>query len=635
MSNSRLEEIRQARLAKLQKLRDLGIDPYPAKYSRAHISISSARDQVGQTVSVAGRLWRLREHGNVVFADLRDPAGQIQLLFQKKTLVDKFSLLKLLDVGDFLGVEGSVITTSAGEITVDVSYFEILGKSIRPLPDEWHGLKDVEERFRKRYLDLLLNPDVKKRFDVRTIVIRETRNYLDDLGFFEVETPMFHPLYGGANARPFTTHMHALDTDFYLRIAFELYLKRLVVGGYDKVYEIGRDFRNEGLDHSHNPEFTMIEWYEANADYHRVMDVTEGLFKHLAQKIYGTTAMQVDAATVEIGSSWPRIPMTDLIAKHLSINVQDLSQKELVDYCRKNAVEVLGGETSGQLIFDIFDKKVAKDLIEPTWVIDYPGDVSPLSKPHRTKPGFVERFEGYIGGREICDGWSELTDPAVQRARWEFDTQAVRRDKAEAQSVDEDFLEAMEYGLPPLGGIGIGMDRLTMFFTNTWSIKEVILFPTLRPESAQASTKSRQDFTQKLVVVINPDLPAWQVMNTSAHIAAFLGNKMSADFDTGKYFTTKDGANLPRNTQYPIVTLTASPSQLKHLMAEVRKTNLLYIGYVPEMMVTTDDKKLAGLLAAKDDFEIDYAGIGLFGPKNEVDALTQKYPLWGQEKNHD
>src|SRR3989344_3203647 len=257
MSQSRLTEIRTLRLDKLRKLRDLGINPYPPNYSKPFISVSTARDGVGATASVVGRLVRLREHGNVIFVDLKDTSGQIQLLFQKNNLATQFAILKLLDAGDFLGVEGLVIVTQAGETTIDVAWFEVLGKSIRPLPDEWHGLKDVEERYRKRYLDLLLNPSVKKRFDIRSVVIRETRNYLDALGFMEVETPMFHPLYGGANARPFTTHLNALDTDFYLRIAFELYLKRLVVGGYDKVYEIGRDFRNEGLDHSHNPEFTM------------------------------------------------------------------------------------------------------------------------------------------------------------------------------------------------------------------------------------------------------------------------------------------------------------------------------------------------------------------------------------------
>ncbi len=476
----RLEEIRQARLEKLQKLRDLGVDPYPPKSSYTLTSIVKAREEEGKTLAVAGRLWRWREHGNVTFADLKDSSGQIQLLFQKKNLDSQFDLLKLFDVGDFLAVCGEVIKTSAGEITIDVAKFELLSKSLRPLPDDWHGLKDIEVRYRKRYLDLLLDPEMRHRFDVRTSVFKETRNYLDALGFKEVETPIFHPLYGGANAKPFTTHMQALDTDFYLRIAFELYLKRLVAGGYDKVYEIGRDFRNEGIDHSHNPEFTMLEWYEAYADYHRVMDVTEGLFKHLAEKIFGRTQIQVGDTTVEIGHAWPRITMSDLLAQKLDLDVEKLDVKALTEFCQKRKLELVRGETKGQLIFEIFDKLIAKDLINPTWVIDYPADVSPLSKPHRTREGWTERFEGYMGGREICDGWSELTDPQVQRERFETDTKIARKDKSEAQQVDEDFLEAMEYGMPPMGGIGIGMDRLVMFFTNTWSLKEVILFPTLR-----------------------------------------------------------------------------------------------------------------------------------------------------------
>lgn len=482
MSASRLEEIRQNRIQKLEKLRKLGIDPYPAKSSFDLVSVSQARKLPGKTAAVAGRLWRWREHGNVIFADLRDSSGQIQLLFQNKILGNKFDLLKLFDVGDFIATQGEVTKTSAGEITIDVASFELLSKSLRPLPDDWHGLKDVEERYRKRYLDLLLNLDIRRRFDVRTVVFKETRNYLDKLGFQEVETPVFHPLYGGANARPFITHMLALDTNFYLRIAFELYLKRLVAGGYDKVYEIGRDFRNEGIDHSHNPEFTMLEWYEAYADYHRVMDVTEGLFKHLAAKIFDQTQIQVGDKTVEIDHAWPRITMSDLLAQKLDLDVEKLDTQALTEFCQKHKLELVRGETKGQLIFEIFDKLISKDLIEPTWVIDYPADVSPLSKPHRTRPGWTERFEGYIGGREICDGWSELTDPQVQRQRFEIDTKIARKDKSEAQAVDEDFLEAMEYGMPPMGGIGIGMDRLVMFFTNTWSLKEVILFPTLRPE---------------------------------------------------------------------------------------------------------------------------------------------------------
>ena len=480
---SRLSVIRADRLKKLEELKKLGINPYPTGFSMPRTMILVARGNEGQEESVAGRLLKLRQHGNVVFADLKDESGQIQLLFQKKNLKDEFKILKFIDGGDFLGVKGEVIKTVAGEITIDVIYFEFLGKSLRPIPNDWTGLKEIEERSRKRYLDLLVDPEVRRRFDIKSNVFKETRNYFDSLGFFEVETPVFHPLYGGANARPFKSHMNALDQDFYLRIAFELYLKRLVVGGYEKVYEIGRDFRNEGVDQTHNPEFTMIEWYEAYADYQRVMDVAEGLFKHLANTIYGNTTMKVGDETVDIGHDWPRVTMESLLLERLGLDVNSLTQKDLMEYAKKNKIEIIGGQTKGQLIFEIFDKQISKTLIQPTWVIDYPEDVSPLSKPHRTKKGWVERFEGYIGGKEICDGWSELTDPMIQRERFEFDTKATRKDKDEVQQVDEDFIEAMEYGMPPLGGIGIGMDRLTMFFTNTWTLKEILLFPTLRPKT--------------------------------------------------------------------------------------------------------------------------------------------------------
>ncbi|MBI2008553.1 lysine--tRNA ligase [Candidatus Amesbacteria bacterium] len=482
MAQSRLEEIRRIRIEKLNKLKELGINPYPSKPSHPSISVSLARSRPGETVSVAGRLWRLREHGNVVFADLKDSSGQLQLLFQKNNLDDKFSLLKLLDAGDFLGVTGQIITTQAGETTVDINHFEILAKSLRPLPDEWHGLKEVEERYRKRYLDLLLSPEVKKRFDTRTKLVRQTRHYLDDLDFMEVETPTLQSLYGGANAKPFKTHINVLDIDMYLRIADELFLKRLVVGGYDKVYEICKDFRNEGMDQTHQPEFTMIEFYEAYADYHRIMDITEGLFKHLAKTVLESDSLQVGDLTIDISKKWRRVTMPDIIKESLNLDVFSTSPQPLISFCRDHQVPLLGGESKGQLIFTIFEHLVTDKLIEPTWVLDYPRDVSPLSKGKPDDPEWVERFEGYIGGQEICDGWSELTDPAEQRQRFESDTKAVRQDREEAQHVDEDFIQAMEYGMPPIGGIGIGIDRLTMFFTNTWSIKEVILFPTLRPE---------------------------------------------------------------------------------------------------------------------------------------------------------
>jgi len=482
MALKRLEEIRKIRLEKIKSLREAGINPYPSKVKGEYINVIEARKKLGIKVGVAGRLWGWRAHGNSIFADLKDTSGKIQLFFQKKNLGKNFDILDLFDIGDFVWAEGKVVKTKAGEVTIDVTDFQLLTKSIRPLPSTWHGLKDIEERYRKRFLDLLLNEEVRKRFNIRTKLVTEIRSYLDNLGYSEVETPTLQTLYGGANAKPFVTHQNALNRDYYLRIADELYLKRLIVGGYEKVYEICKDFRNEGIDQTHHPEFTMVEFYEAYADYHKVMDVTEGLFKHLAYKVLGGTKIEVGDKKVDIGIAWPRVEMVKVIADKLGFDVEKESQENLSKYLKEHNVEPLGQETKGQLIYLIFEHLVTEKLIEPIWVIDYPKDVSPLSKAHPEKVGWVERFEGYIGGREICDGWGELTDPIEQRERFESDVAATRRDKDEAQQVDEDFIEAMEYGSPPLGGIGIGIDRLTMFFTNTWSIKEVILFPTLRPE---------------------------------------------------------------------------------------------------------------------------------------------------------
>lgn len=490
MKTSNLEE---ARLEKLKKIKEIGWNPYAASYPKTHV-ISDALKSEGKVVKTAGRIMSFREHGNIAFADLKDETGKIQIFFRKNLLGDKaYKNLKLLDIGDFIGVTGEVVRTVAGEISIAPTSYALLTKALLPLPSEWYGIKDVETRYRQRYLDLILNPEVRERFNIRTKLVGGIREYLDKLGFWEVETPTLQPLYGGANAKPFKTHLNALDQDVYLRIADELYLKRLIVGGYEKVYEIAKDFRNEGIDHTHFPEFTMIEWYEAYADYNRVMDVAEGLFKHLAKKIYGHTTLEIDGKKIDIGKEWPRIEMTKILKDKLDLDVEKETEESLREYIKKNAsgIQLVGGETKGQLIFAIFEHAIPKLFDEPTWIIDYPEDVSPLSKSHRSKPGWVERFEGYIGGKEIADGWSELTDPEIQRKRFMADLKAVRKDKEEAQHVDEDFLTAMEYGMPPLGGIGIGIDRLAMFFTNTWAIKEIVLFPTLKVEKEIGQTNDK------------------------------------------------------------------------------------------------------------------------------------------------
>ncbi len=478
MAQNRLATIRKERIQKANQLRELGIDPYPHSYPKNH-TCDQARARMGKSAQTAGRIKSIRKHGRIAFVDLMDSTGQIQLWFQEKALGKKeYKLLNYLDVGDFLGAKGKIIKTKAGEVTLEVESFKILVKSLLPLPDKWHGLKDVEDRYRKRYLDLLLNPEVRKRFDLRSKLVRSIQEYLDGLGYIEVETPTLQTLYGGTNAKPFRTYLNALSMDVYLRIADELYLKRLAVGGYDKVYEICKDFRNEGMDLSHNPEFTMIEFYEAYADYHKIMEVTEGLLKFCAKKLLGKQELAVKGKKISLAGKWPVITMTEVVKRELGLDVEKVTQKELVAFAKKNKVEVVGKESKGELIYKIFDRLVPPKLIKPIWVIDYPVEVCPLQKKHRSKEGWAERFEGYIGGEEICDGWSEINDPIDQRERFEADQK--RNLGEEAHPIDEDFIEALEYGMPTLGGIGIGIDRLAMFFTDTWSIKELILFPLMR-----------------------------------------------------------------------------------------------------------------------------------------------------------
>ncbi len=477
---SRSQIVRQANLDKLKQLQAIGINPYPAHF-RPSANLAVIKQSLGQKVVAAGRIVAYRRHGKLIFIDIQDSSDSIQLFIFKNNLQDlDWQVVKLLGVGDFVGAKGKVITTKTGEISVQVTSLTLLSKALRPLPDSWQGLKNKEERFRKRYLDLLLNPRSKQLLDTRWQVLQEIRRFLWNQGYVEVETPVLQPLYGGTNAKPFTTHLNALDTDMYLRIAPELYLKRLVIGGYERVFEIARNFRNEGMDQTHQPEFTMIEFYEAYADYQRMMDLAEALIKHLAQAINHTLKLKVDQATIDLSGSWPRLTIDQVVEKHLQISWSKISDNDLQNLLENHNLKVSGTYTRDKALFVLYDHLVTPKLIQPTWVIDYPQDVSPLSKKHRSKPGRVERFEGYIGGKEIFDGWSEINSALEQRARFENEQKNLQAGDEEAQPLDEDFLEALEYGMPPLGGIGIGIDRLTMFLTNTWQIREVIAFPLLR-----------------------------------------------------------------------------------------------------------------------------------------------------------
>jgi len=478
-----LSELKKVREEKLQKIIGLGIPASAYSFDKKH-SVSVCRESLGKSVQTAGRVMGIRGHGAIIFLDLIDETGKVQLLATTTDLDEKtYKLIELLDIGDFIGVTGEVFTTKAGEITVKIATLTFLNKSLRPLPDSWYGLKDKEERFRKRFVDLLLNPEAKKVLDQRWQIERATREFLWNEKYTEVETPVLQTLYGGTNARPFTTHINALDMNFYLRIAPELYLKRLIIGGYERVFEIAKNFRNEGMDQTHQPEFTMIEFYEAYADYQRIMDVTEAMIKFIAEKVNGHLHLKIGDQEIDLTGKWRRITIDEALKEYLKIDWETITEAEINKILEDNRLQVPGIFTKDKALFTIFDHLVTNKLIKPTWVIDYPQDVSPLSKAHRSKHNRVERFEGYIGGREMCDGWSEVVSPIEQRQRFETEQKNLKSGDQKAMPLDEEFIEALEFGCPPLGGIGIGIDRLVMFLTNTWSIREVIAFPLMRPEN--------------------------------------------------------------------------------------------------------------------------------------------------------
>jgi lysyl-tRNA synthetase class 2 len=495
----RAEQITKERLRKVEELKKQGINPYPYNYTKKNNSkeLQEKYEKLGKDrgkkdkVSVAGRLLIVRDIGKIIFGKLRDSSGDIQILLQdKKTPEPVLGFFKkYIDSGDFVGVEGTVYRTKRGELSVVVTKIELLSKAILPLPEKWHGLTDKEERYRKRYLDLIMNPEVREVFGKRSRIISLIRKFLDDKGFIEVETPALQPIYGGTNAKPFKTHLNVLDMNVYLRVAPELYLKRLVVGGFEKVYEICKNFRNEGIDYMHNPEFTMIEWYEAYADYNTMMDNAEEMYKFIAKELTGGYIVEFMGRKINLRGKWERMIMTEAIKKHVKIDVEKMSVSELGEFIEENKIEYRGEKNKGILINAVFEKLVTEKLDGPVWIIDYPKEVSPLAKPHRDKEGYVERFECYVGGKEIGDGWSEIINPADQKQRFEREQASLRAGNDEAMPMDKDFINSLEYGMPVLGGIGIGIDRLVMFFCNQNSIREVIFFPFMKPSSGEKEDK--------------------------------------------------------------------------------------------------------------------------------------------------
>ena len=477
-----LENLRKIRLDKLEKIRELKLDPYPAKSDKRH-SIAQCLKSQGKDVQTAGRIVGSRGHGGSTFADLTDESGKIQLFFSKSQLSNvSCQLLDLLDIGDFIQVEGEVKKTQAGETTIFANNFTLLTKSKKPLPSTWYGLKDTEERNRKRYLDLIMNPQVKKIFDTRSKIISAIREFLiEKKGYFEVESPNLQPIYGGTRARPFKTHHNTLNKDLYLRISNELYLKRLIVGGYEKVFEIGHTFRNEGMDRFHNPEFTMLETMEAYADYMDNMNLVEEMFEYVAQKVFKKTKIRYQNHEIEFKRPWQRVRLIDLFEKYTGVKFNEIDTLEkTVKLAKKLNVQVKDYMTDGEILLEIFEKKCTHELIQPTFVYDYPADFYPLAKVKADDGRFVESFDVYVAGMEMGTNYTEQNDPQALREAWEKEKEKEKAGNPEAQVIDEDFLEALEYGMPPTSGIGPGIDRWIMVMTNAPSISDVILFPTLR-----------------------------------------------------------------------------------------------------------------------------------------------------------
>jgi len=482
-----LSEVLRVRREKLEELRDAGNDPFViTKFDKTHSSANIITDfdsLEAKTVRIAGRLMSKRVMGKASFSHLQDFDGKIQLYVRRDVLGEEpYKAFKKLDIGDIIGVEGEVFKTNAGEISIKASKIELLSKSLLPLPEKFHGLKDTDLRYRQRYVDLIVNPEVKETFLARSLIIKSIREYMDSVGFVEVETPILTGEAGGAAARPFITHHNTLDIDMYLRIALELHLKRLIVGGFERVYEIGRVFRNEGMSVKHNPEFTLLELYQAYANVDDMMTLCENLFYHCAQKLHGTGKIEYQGASVDLTPPWRRLPMLEAVKQFTGADFSECTDEQAMEIAKSIGLNTEKPQTRGELLYAAFEAFVEDKLAEPTFVTGYPVEVSPLAKRMPEAPWLTERFELFILGREMANAFSELNDPVDQRERFMAQAQQRAQGDAEAHMMDEDYLNALEYGMAPTGGMGIGIDRMVMMLTDSYSIRDIILFPTMKPK---------------------------------------------------------------------------------------------------------------------------------------------------------
>lgn len=630
--------LRDNKIAHLRELQQKGVNPYPYRFVRTHESVAILKEFStlqpesfsGKNVAVAGRIMVKRGFGKLVFLDVYDGAGKIQVVLnEQKTDPKSFDLLSILDTGDFIGVHGEVFATKRGEISVMAKTVEVLSKSIAPLPEKWHGLKDIETRYRNRPLDLIVNHEIHSVFVKRAKIIQCVRDFLNRQQFLDVEIPILQPNYGGANARPFITTSHAWKSNFYLSISPELYLKRLLVGGFERVFTITKNFRNEDVDKTHNPEFTMMESYAAYWDYNDVMKLTEDMFEFVAKEVNGTTKVTYEGKEIDLKAPWARMTMADALKKFAKLDVTKLSDAELKTLLKKNELEV-DPFKRGLAIAELFGHLCEPHLIQPTFIIDHPKETTPLCKPKRGDPELIERFEAFINTWEMANAYSELNDPLLQESF--FKDQADQgRAKGETHPPDSDYVEALKYGMPPAGGLGIGIDRMVMLLTSQPTIKDVLFFPQMKPEHASSDSAGKSKETLMAVALINTGLKLkkWEELNTAAHLNAALGARMGKSLLFQEKIPTSDGSEIALNIQHAIMMKSAkSGKEILALKKEAEKAGLTITEFTREMIQTTNDKKVMEQTKAKKLSDIEFLGILVFGKKSVVEKLTESFPLY-------
>ena len=584
-----LNEQMQVRLDKMHKIEEKGLKPFGYRYEYTHRSgdVKEQFDALSEAeteVKLAGRVMAIRGHGKTCFMDMQDKDGRIQVYVRKDVLgEDNYALIKMMDIGDTVGVTGTVFRTHMGEVSIKASALEMLSKSLRPLPEKWHGLKDVETRYRQRYVDLIVNPDVRDTFVKRSQIIRSVRNVLDSHGFLEVETPILNTIAGGAAARPFISYHNALDMQVYMRIAPELYLKRLIVGGMDRVYELGRVFRNEGIDNRHNPEFTSVEIYQAFADYRDMMDLTEEVVVKTAEEVLGTTKIVYEGTEIELASPWKRISMIDAVKEYAGkdfTNVTDLEEARAM--AKEINVEVEATWGIGKIINACFEEYVEDKLIQPTFITGHPKEISPLAKSNPENPEITDRFEAFIYGREICNGFTELNDPIDQRERFMKQVEERANGDEEANMMDEDFVTALEYGLPPTGGLGIGIDRLVMFLTNSSTIRDVLFFPTMKPLKGEQHAEAVPVEAQEVVASVAETVVEEVIDFSKVEIEPLFED--AVDFDTFvksdfRAVKVKDCVAVPKSKKLLQFTLNDGTGKERTILSGIRAF------YEPETLI--------------------------------------------------